>query len=77
MLEFCIDPASEFHMPVFAQPSTRYVFYCGSGGRAALSALTAQQMGLDVYAILGGFKAWKAANLPREGEAIVNLEKRQ
>ena len=61
MLEFAIDPASPYHNPVFASGKT-VSFYCASGGRSALAADTAQQMGLKQLAHLGGgFKAWIAA----------------
>jgi rhodanese-related sulfurtransferase len=62
MLEFWIDPESPYHKPIFAEPK-RFVFYCASGWRSALSTKTALDMGLDNVAHLaGGFTAWKAAN---------------
>ena len=61
MLEFWIDPASPYHKPVFAQDKT-YVFFCAAGWRSALSAHTAQKMGLKPVAhIDGGFGAWRDA----------------
>lgn len=61
MLEFWIDPASPYHKPIFAE-GKRYVFYCASGWRSALSAKAAQDMGLKPVAHLaGGITAWKAA----------------
>lgn len=40
----------------------RIVLYCKSSGRAALAALTLQQMGyLQVQSIAGGFDAYQAA----------------
>ena len=66
MLEFWIDPESPYHKPIFAEPK-RFVFYCASGWRSALSTKTAQDMGLDNVAHLsGGFTAWKAASGPVE-----------
>jgi rhodanese-related sulfurtransferase len=65
MLEFYIDPASSFHLPVFGQPAGRtFVFYCGSGARAALSARVAREMGLGACCIAGGFRSWQEAGLP-------------
>ena len=59
MLEFWIDPASPYHKPVFAQDKT-FVFFCAAGWRSALSAHTAQKMGLKPVAhIDGGFAAWR------------------
>ena len=37
MLEFWIDPASEYYRDVF-RPDRRYVLYCAGGGRSALAA---------------------------------------
>jgi len=66
MLEFWIDPASPYHKPVFAQDK-RFVFFCAAGWRSALSAATAQDMGLNPVAhVEGGFTAWKEAGGPVE-----------
>ncbi len=57
-LEFQIDPESPMHNPAFAS-GKRFVLYCGSGGRSALAAKTAQDMGLaEVCHLGGGFGAW-------------------
>jgi rhodanese-related sulfurtransferase len=64
MLEFWIDPESPYHKPVFAQDKT-FVFFCAAGWRSALSAATAQDMGLKPVAhIEGGFTAWRDAGGP-------------
>ena len=61
LLEFWIDPASQYHNPIFAE-NKRFVFYCNLGWRSALAADIAQKMGLEnVCHIDGGFEAWKAA----------------
>jgi rhodanese-related sulfurtransferase len=61
MLEFWIDPESPYAKPQF-QSGNRFVFYCASGWRSALSAQTAQEMGLkNVSHISDGFKGWQAA----------------
>jgi rhodanese-related sulfurtransferase len=66
MLEFWIDPESPYHKPVFAQDKT-FVFFCAAGWRSALSAATAQDMGLRPVAhVEGGFTAWKNAGAPVE-----------
>jgi rhodanese-related sulfurtransferase len=66
MLEFWIDPDSPYHKPVFAQDKT-FVFFCAAGWRSALSAATAQDMGLRPVAhVEGGFTAWKNAGAPVE-----------
>ena len=66
MLEFWIDPESPYHKPVFAQDKTS-LFFCAAGWRSALSAATAQDMGLQPVAHMeGGFTAWKSAGGPVE-----------
>lgn len=64
MLEFWIDPDSPYAKPQF-QEAKRFVFYCASGWRSALSAVTAQEMGLEnVSHVSDGFTGWKAAGGP-------------
>lgn len=59
MLEFALDPSLPYHNPVFSS-GKRIVFYCAGGGRSALAAATAQEMGLTNVAHLGGgFKGWR------------------
>ena len=61
MMEFHIDPESPAHKPEFNQAKT-YVFYCASGGRSALAAQVAIDMGLSpVVNMSGGVAAWKKA----------------
>ena len=61
LLEFWIDPESQYHNPVFAEDK-KFIFYCNLGWRSALAADIAHQMGLaKVCHIGGGFEAWKAA----------------
>jgi phage shock protein E len=41
------------------------ITHCGGGGRSALAAESLQKMGYkNVRSMAGGFKAWKAADLP-------------
>ena len=66
MLEFWIDPESPYHKPIFAEDK-RFVFYCAGGWRSALAAKTAQDMGLQRVAhVGGGFGAWRKAGGPME-----------
>ncbi|MCK0104251.1 rhodanese-like domain-containing protein [Pseudohalocynthiibacter sp. F2068] len=61
MMEFHIDPESLAHKPEFNQAKT-YVFYCASGGRSAMAAIVAMDMGLSpVVNLSGGVGAWKKA----------------
>lgn len=62
MLEFWIDPESPYHKDFFAEDKT-FIFYCAASWRSALSAKTAQEMGLSPVAhIDGGFNAWRDVN---------------
>ncbi len=62
MMEFHIDPESPAHKPAFNQNKT-YIFYCASGGRSALAAQVATDMGLSpVLNLTGGIGAWKKAD---------------
>jgi rhodanese-related sulfurtransferase len=66
MLEFYIDPASPYHKEVFSS-GKEIIFYCKSGGRSALAAQRAQEMGLEwVASMKGGFPAWKEQGGPVE-----------
>lgn len=66
MLEFWIDPTSEYHRPEF-DPSKRYILYCAGGGRSALAAKAMRDMGYaDVAHLEPGFGGWEAAGLPVE-----------
>ena len=45
------------------------ILYCGGGYRSALAADNLQRMGYtNVYSLAGGWKAWKEAGAPVEGE---------
>ena len=66
MNEFWIDPACEYHKPVYAS-GKRFVLYCAAAWRSALEAKMFQDMGLtNVAHMAGGFTAWKEAGLPVE-----------
>jgi len=66
LLEFWVDPQSQYHKPVFAEDK-RFVFFCAGGLRSALAAQTVQRMGLKPVAhVRGGFGAWREAGGPVE-----------
>lgn len=65
MLEFWIDPESQYHREVFAQTGKTYVFFCAAAGRSALATRDVQNMGLaPVAQIGGGFSLWREEGLP-------------
>ena len=66
MMEFHIDPESPAHKPAFNQDKT-YVFYCASGGRSAIAAQVAMEMGLKpVVNLTGGVGKWSKMGGPLE-----------
>lgn len=66
MLEFTLDPTLPYHNPVFSS-GKKILFFRASGGRSALPADTAQNMGLsNVSHLGGGFNIWREANGPVE-----------
>ena len=72
VLEFWVDPQSEYFKPVFS-PGRRLVLFCAAGWRSALAAKTLQDMGIaEVCHLDGGFTAWKAAGAP-----VAELAKRE
>jgi rhodanese-related sulfurtransferase len=49
----------------FPDKNAMIICHCGGGGRSALAAESLQKMGYkNVRSMAGGFKAWKAAELP-------------
>jgi phage shock protein E len=47
----------------------RIICYCGGGSRSALVAESLQKMGYrNVRSMSGGYREWKAANLPTSAE---------
>lgn len=47
---------------------TKLVLYCGGGYRSALAADVLQNMGYtNAFSLAGGWRAWKAAEMPVEG----------
>ena len=48
---------------------TELILYCGGGYRSALAADNLGRMGYtNVYSLAGGWKAWKEAGAPIEGD---------
>ncbi|MDT5158933.1 MAG: hypothetical protein QOH51_3290 [Acidobacteriota bacterium] len=49
--------------------ASELILYCGGGYRSALVADNLQRMGYtNVYSLAGGWKAWRDAGAPVEGE---------
>lgn len=66
MLEFWVDPESEYHREVFSS-GKKFVLYCAKSHRSALATLALKEMGLNpICHIDGGFEAWQQAGLSTE-----------
>jgi rhodanese-related sulfurtransferase len=54
---------------IVPEKGTELIVYCGGGYRSALVAEVLQRMGYyDVSSMAGGWKAWKEAGAPVEGD---------
>jgi rhodanese-related sulfurtransferase len=74
MLEFHIDPESPYFMEQFGDDK-EFIFYCAVGGRSALAAQTAQEMGLsNVASVEGGFNAWQESDGPTDASRPTMIE---
>lgn len=50
-------------------PDTEIILYCGGGYRSALAAQALKEMGYTrVLSLAGGFRGWREAGLPLQGE---------
>ena len=64
LLEFWIDPASQYHKPELATDKT-LILFCAGAWRSALAVRTLQEMGVENIAEMGGgFSGWNDAGLP-------------
>ena len=57
MAEFWVDPDSPYFKDIFGE-DRKFVFYCASGWRSALTVDTLRQMGFAAAHISGGFSDW-------------------
>ena len=63
MVEFWVDPDSPYFKQIFGQEK-RYVFYCASGWRSALTVATLQDMGFEASHLECGFTGWQKQGGP-------------
>lgn len=65
VLEWRLDPASEWHIPQATGHDIRVIVMCQEGFSSSLAAARLQSLGLrHATDIIGGFEAWRAAGLP-------------
>lgn len=69
VLEWRLDPASEFRDPEVASSDRPVVVVCNEGYQSSLAAATLRRLGVDATDMVGGFQAWREGGLPvREAE---------
>jgi rhodanese-related sulfurtransferase len=65
VLEWRLDPASEWRIPEAAGHDVRVIVYCQEGYSSSLAAARLQSLGLSrATDVIGGFEAWRDAGLP-------------
>lgn len=68
VLEWRLDPESDWRDPDLARTDRRIIVMCNEGFQSSLVAATLQELGhADATDLDGGFQAWRAAGLPVEG----------
>jgi rhodanese-related sulfurtransferase len=67
VLEWRLDPASEWRIPESDSHDREVVIVCSEGYTSSLAAASLQDLGLvRATDLIGGFHAWAAAGLPTE-----------
>ncbi|MHC6594346.1 rhodanese-like domain-containing protein [Arthrobacter sp. C152] len=61
VLEWRLDPSSDYRLPIADDPARRIVIVCNEGYSSSLAAHTLQLLGLThATDLIGGFQAWAA-----------------
>ena len=65
VLEWRLDPASEWRNPAATDHDIRVIVFCQEGFSSSLAAARLQSLGLHrATDVIGGFEAWRDAGLP-------------
>jgi rhodanese-related sulfurtransferase len=65
VLEWRLDPASEWRIPSATDHDVRVIVFCQEGFSSSLAAARLQSLGLHrATDVIGGFDAWRDAGLP-------------
>lgn len=64
VLEWRLDPASEWRIPALARRDVPVILICNEGYQTSLAALTLRRFGVDAGDVIGGVQAWKEEGLP-------------
>ena len=68
VLEWRLDPASEWRNPAATDHDVRVIVFCQEGFSSSLAAARLQSLGLHrATDVIGGFEAWRDAGLPVDG----------
>ncbi|WP_028926040.1 rhodanese-like domain-containing protein [Pseudonocardia acaciae] len=64
-LEWRLDPTSDSRIPEAVSHEVPVIIVCSEGYTSSLAAASLQDLGLHrATDLIGGFQAWRAANLP-------------
>jgi rhodanese-related sulfurtransferase len=67
VLEWRLDPASDWRLPQATSHDIRVIVFCQEGFSSSLAAARLQSLGLHrATDMIGGFDAWREAGLPVE-----------
>jgi rhodanese-related sulfurtransferase len=64
VLEWRLDPASEYRIPDLARRERQVILICDEGYQSSLAAATLRRFGLDAADVIGGVQLWREEGLP-------------
>ena len=64
VLEWRLDPSSPDRDRHLARRDIKLILICNEGYQSSLAAATLTRFGLDATDVIGGFQAWRKADLP-------------
>jgi rhodanese-related sulfurtransferase len=71
VLEWRLDPASEWRLPDLARRDVPVILICNEGYQSSLAAHLLRRLGLDAGDVIGGAQAWREEGLPLEAAPTV------
>lgn len=63
VLEWRLDPASEYRVPALARRDRQLILICDEGYQSSLAAATLRRFGLAAADVIGGVQLWRAEGL--------------
>lgn len=64
VLEWRLDPSCKHRDPMLARRDHLVIVICNEGYQSSLAAANLRRLGLDATDVIGGFHAWRDADLP-------------